>query len=238
VKRLLSATLIAIALLALAAGAASARPGRANTLATRAYLKARFLEIRADGPAYRSGIRAIEQLAAKVQSECRGVLAAAPNNQSPSEQEVNAEVFAVVLRAPERAEHAVSVRFARAVRHLHWSSRRLTQLVHTDAQRRALQSGIAPPSLCPDLQAWAASGYTATSASTKGYLHRLSAAGATTLAPSAQKAIKRLLARYEDRPAKALVRRTKKLEVLQARFAASVFPAVTSKVTQALHATS
>jgi hypothetical protein len=236
VKRLLSATLIAIALLAFAAAGANARPGRANALATRSYLKARLVEVRGNGPAYRAGIRAIEALAAKVQAECRGALAAAPNLQSPSEQEVLAEVFAVVVRAPERAEHAVAARFARSVRRLHWSNRRLTQLVHSDAQRRAVQSGIAPPSLCADLKAWAASGYTATSAATKSYLHRLSAAGATTLQPSGQKTIKRLLAHYEDSSARALVRRTKKQEALQAQFAAKAFPAATDKISQALHA--
>ena len=230
--------MIAIALLALAATAATARPGRANALTTRAYLKARLVEVRSNGPAYRAGIKAIEALAAKVQAECRGVLAAAPNLQSPSEQEVNAEVFAVVLRTPERAEHAVSVKFARTVRRLHWSDRRLTRLVHTDAQRRALQSGIAPPDLCADLKAWAASGYTATSAATKGYLRRLSAAGATTLQVSGQKTIKRQLARYEDRSAKALIRRTKTLEAQQARLAVKVFPEATGKVARALHATS
>ena len=230
--------MIAIALLAIAPTAATARPGRANALTTRAYLKARLVEVRANGPAYRAGIKAIEALAAKVQAECRGVLAAAPNLQSPSEQEVNAEVFAVVLRAPERAEHAVAVRFARSVRRLHWSGQRLTRLVHSDAQRRALQSGIAPPDLCTDLKAWAASGYAATSAATKGYLRRLDAAGATTLQLSGQKTIKGLLARYEDRTAKALIRRTKTLEAQQARFAAKVFPEATGKVAQALHATS
>jgi hypothetical protein len=230
--------MIAIALLALCAAAASAKPARANAAATRAYLKARLVEVRANGPAYRAGIKAIEQLAVRVQAECRGALAAAPNNQSPSEQEINAEVFAVVLRAPERAEHAVAVRFARAVRHLHWSNRSLTRLVHRDAQRRAVQSGIAPPNLCLDVKAWAASGYTATSAATKSYLHRLTAAGATTLQAASQKAIKRQLARYEDRSARTLVRRTKALEVQQARFAAKVFPEATGKVAQALHATS
>jgi hypothetical protein len=238
VKRLLSATLIAIALLACAAAVADARGGRANTQATRAYLKARFLEIRADGPAYRAGITGIEQLAVKVQGECRGVLAGAPKNQSPSEQEALAEVFAVVLRAPERAEHAVAARFARAVRRLRWSNGRLTRLVHSDAQRRALQSGILAPNLCADLKAWAASGYTATPATTKGYLRRLTAAGATTLGASAQKNIKRQLGRYEDATARAIVRRTKKLEAQQARYAASVFSPATARVSQALYATS
>jgi hypothetical protein len=236
VKRLLSATLLVIALLSLAAGAADARPARANALTTRAYLKARLVEMRGDGPAYRAGIRAIEALAGKVQAECRGILPAVPNPSSPSEKEALAEVFAVVVRAPERAEHAVAVSFARAVRHLHWSNRRLTSLVHAEAQRRALQSGIAPPNLCADLKAWAASGYTATSAATKGYLRRLAAAGATPLQASAQKTIKRLLARYEDRSARAIVRRTKKLEAAQARFAAKAFPEATNKVSQALHA--
>jgi hypothetical protein len=240
VKRLLSATMIAVALLACAADAANARPGRANALATRAYLKARYVEVHTNGPAYREGIKAIEQLAARVQVECRGALASAPNLQSTSEKEVLAEVFAVVLRAPERAEHAAAVKFARSVRRLHWSNRQLTLLTHSDAQRRAVQSGIAPPNLCADLKAWAASGYTATSAATKSYLHRLSAADALqpgARAGEAQKRIKRMLARYEDRSSKAVVRRTKALEAQQ-RYALKAFPEATGKVTQALHASS
>jgi hypothetical protein len=238
--RLALAALLSLIVCACAVASAEARPGPRNTAVTRRYLKARYLEVRANGPAYRAGIKSIEGLAAKVRAECPGVLAAAPNLQSQSEREVLDEVFAVVLRTPERAEHAAAARFARSVRRLRWSDRALTRLVHAYAAKLAAMSAIQPPNLCTDLNAWARSGYTATSAATKNYLRQLSVLEAPGVKLGARsedpaKKIARKLARFEDRAAKAILRRIRALEAQQQRVATSIFPSAAAKVTQALH---
>jgi hypothetical protein len=238
--RLAAALLVCLALSACGAASASALAGKRNVAVTHAYLNARYLEVRANGPAYRAGIKAIEGLATKVRAECPGVLAAAPNRHTQPEQEVFEEVFAVVVHMPEHAEHAAIARFAHTVRRLRWRDRALTRLVHAYAARLAAQSAVQPPNLCADLNAWARSGYTATTAATKNYLRQLSVfgtpgvkLGARPQAPA--KRIARMLSRYEDRAGKAILRRIRALEAQQQRVAKNIFPIAAAEVTQALH---
>jgi hypothetical protein len=241
--RLSSTGLLAIALVAFSAASASARSSQGDAAATRTYLKAHYTEVRANGIAYQAGIKAVGALAAKVQAECPGILAAAPHPavQSRSEVEISEEVFAAVLHTPERAQHAAIARFAHSVRHLHWSSRKLTRLVHTDAAKRAAQSAVQPPNLCTDLRAWAASGYQTPAAGTKSYLRRLSVLGLTGLhlgsAGTTEKTIARMLSRYENRADRAIVRRTTKLAAQQQATVGNSFVVAAAKVTQALHGT-
>jgi hypothetical protein len=241
-RRLASAALLASAFAAFSTASAGARVRPGDASATRAYVKAHYAEVRATGAAYRAGVTAVEALAAKVRAECPGVLAAAPQPavQSRAEVEVSEEVFAAVLRTPEHAEHAAIARFARSVGRLHWSSRRLTSLVHAFTAKRAAQSGLQPPSLCADLRAWAASGYQTPSAGTRSYVHRLAILGLSgghLGAVGEEKAIARMLARYESRADRTVVRRTSKLKAQQEAAAGNSFGEAAAKVTQALHGT-
>jgi hypothetical protein len=234
--------MLAIAFVAFSTASAGARVRHSDAAATGVYLKAHYIEVLATGTAYRAGIKAVEALAAKVQAECPGVLAAAPHPavQSRAELEVSEEVFAAVLRTPEHSEHAAIARFARSVRRLHWSNRNLTRLVHSFAVKRAAQSGLQPPNLCADLRAWAASGYQTPSSGTRSYVHRLSILGLSGVhlgAGGDEKAIARMLTRYENRLDRAIVRRTNKLKAQQETAAGNSFGVAAAKVTQALHGT-
>jgi hypothetical protein len=66
------------------------------------------------------------------------------------------------------------------VRRLRWSNPRLTKLFRSLAIEQDQQSAIPPPDLCSDMRFWVASGYTAVSAGTKRYLHRLSVVSSIT----------------------------------------------------------
>lgn len=241
--RLRSAGLLGVAIVAFSSESAGARTRPSDVAATRAYLKAQYSEVRADAVAYRAGIKAVEALGARVGVECPGVLAAEPHPAAPNrvETEISEEVFNVILRTPERAQHPAIERFARFVRRLRWSDRKLTRLAHSYAAERAARSGIPLPNLCADLQAWVASGYKTVSASTTQYLHRLGASGTIGLvgsgagAPAANTTIARMLAGYEDQADRAIIRRIKRFEARQQPSVGNAFLSAAGKVTHALH---
>jgi hypothetical protein len=184
-----STPLVAIAVLALSATPAPAgvRPG--DAAATHAYLEAKIAETHAIDAAYQAEIKALEELAAELKTECPGVLAGAPLHTkgkpvNQSATEITDELTAAVFGAGEQIQHPASVRFERTVRRLRWSNWRLTHLIHSFAVEQAVQSGLTSPSLCVDLRAWVASGYTAVSAATKRFLHQRQVVSSITLIES------------------------------------------------------
>ena len=238
-RRLGTASLLAVAIVALFSAPAGARARPGDVAATRAYLNAQYVEVRAAAATYRGGIKSVEALGARVQAECPGVLAAAPHSTSgnASVTEASEEVFAAILRTPERAAHAAYQRFARAVGHLHWSNSTLTRLVHSSALERATQSAIPAPNLCADMQSWAASGYRTVSPATAHYLHLLTGANAGSATGSdPAKTIPRLLASSEDATGRTLVKRIKSFEAKHTRAVGNTFVVASAKVSAALHA--
>ncbi len=101
-----------------------------------------------------------------------------------SDLHVFEELLIATLGAAERVEHAQLARFARTVGRLHWSNPKLTRLLRSLALESDEQSAIPVPDLCSDLHFWVSSGYTAVSAGTQLYLHRLSVVSSiTTIEP-------------------------------------------------------
>jgi hypothetical protein len=134
-------------------------------------------------------LKAIAVLEAQVKTECPGVPADAPprvkgEKTNQSQSEISQELLTATLGIPERVEHPAYARFARAVRRLRWSNPKLTKLLHSPAIEEAERSAIPLPNLCSDLKFWVASGYTAVSAGTKRYLHRLHVVSSITLIES------------------------------------------------------
>lgn len=97
-----------------------------------------------------------------------------------STYEVTEELLSATFGALGDVEHPAHARFARAVRRLRWSNAKLTRLLRSLANEEAAQSAIPPPELCSDMKSWVASGYTAVSAGTKQFLHRLQVVSSIT----------------------------------------------------------
>jgi hypothetical protein len=157
-----------------------------DATATHDYLEARIALGRATTAGKPADLKAITMLEAQVKAECPDVLAGAPphvkgEKTNPSQVEISQELLSVTLGTPERVEHPAYARFARIVRRLRWSNSKLTRLLHSLAVEDAEQSAIPSPDLCSDLKFWVASGYTAVSAGTKLYLHRLWVVSSITL---------------------------------------------------------
>jgi hypothetical protein len=205
-------------------GQASASVSARNANATHAYLEAKLVERRATAAMALAGVQAIEAFAGQLRLECPNVLVGMPplaRGQLPSETqtEVADEVLVAVLGSVERVDHPALARFYDTVRHLRWSNRKLTRLLHSLALERDEQSALPPPPLCADLRFWVASGYTASSPQTHLYRERMRAISEiTTIEPEPDEKgleglfnldglVARRLKPYEDRPDRALARR-------------------------------
>jgi hypothetical protein len=185
--------LAAFFLLALAvpAGAfAGAGVTSQDRAATRALLEARYTyeqALLASAPASRA---AAEQVADGLGGECPGALAGAPHEtldtffESPGRSESARQVgesnrerrqwsdlqgelaLALELRVSE-ADRQAALLYVRTVRSLRWSNNAVTALEHAGAGTLEWRVQSAPPAVCADMKAWAASGYKTLSPATK-----------------------------------------------------------------------
>lgn len=203
----------------LVSSTAFAQPRANDITATRGYLQAAYTKAREEPSRTSAGITALETLGGRLARECPGVLAGEPKavagaKPTSHELEVADEVFGVFYGTVEHAEYTVRARFARTVASLRWSDRALTRVIHALAAEEAVRADILLPNLCVDLRAWMDSGYQTVPLGTARYLHRLQIVAKLTVragAPmgmDAESYIERMLARYENKPDKVIIRRT------------------------------
>jgi hypothetical protein len=223
-RRLNGLALLTIGVMACLVAPALARVGANDAVATHDYLEARIALHRTMTAAEtRSELKVIVALATQVKTECPNVLVGAPphvkgEKTNQADLEVSEELWSVPFSAAEHVAHPADTRFARSVRGLHWSNRKLTKLLHSLALEQAEQSAIPPPNLCSDLKYWVASGYTAVSADTKQFLHRQKVVSSITqIEPEANEPLSNLfnldalvarrLKPYEDHTDQLLVKK-------------------------------
>jgi hypothetical protein len=214
-------TLIVLAALALAPATALARSSHGaatrrsspNSLATRAYIKADYALVsiaRANLPAAKA---AITSLGTTVSGECPLVAADAPQNHD-AEQLSNEVVGALEVAAYQPDKEAM-LAFAHTIRPLRWSNRKLTRAVDAYATKLEGFPTLAPPNICSDVTAWAASGYTTLPASAVSFDK-----GFYTFDIEAEEVPLRLLRPYESATAASLLHWTQRLEEPLAEFEA------------------
>jgi hypothetical protein len=227
-----------------ASGHASAN----DDVATHAYLDARLAARRTESGHPSSGLSAIDALAEAIKVECPDVLQAepAPARNGRAGGEISREISEAIFGASERVGHATDERFYKTVRRIRWSNPRLTKLLHELALEQAEQSGISAPPLCADLKAWVASGYTATTAATKHYLHRHDVvSGIATIEAEpgekpfedfleTERLVAHRLARYEDHADRLLAKKVFASEASLNTPAGKQFLAAVGKVYEAL----
>jgi hypothetical protein len=226
-KLLSAGAVIAAMAVVLWASTATARREPNNRAATAAYLRAKYAEGQAQAANPSAGLVALERLDKKLSAECPGVLVNAPkpgsgSKSSSSAMEIANEETSVIFGTMEHSEYLERARFARAVAHLSWSRRPLTELLRGHAAEEAAKAGVQLPHLCADLKAWVVSGYQTVSTGTKQYLHRLqvisqmtvitSEPGEPSLNFNVERIIAHRLAPYEDQADKAIIRRTEHVE--------------------------
>src|ERR1700693_225505 len=213
---------LAVSLPSATTGLAAIRP--TDAAATHAYLRARIVVEHAATTTEPAAIAALAQLEGQVKAGCPGVLAGAPphvkgERTNESDLNVSEELLLGTLGTAERVEHAQLARFAHTVRRLRWSNPKLTRLLRSLALESDEQSAIPVPDLCSDLRFWVSGGYTAVSAGTQLYLHRLRVVSSiTTIEPEPNEPIGENLFKpnalvahrlrpYEDRADRVLARK-------------------------------
>jgi hypothetical protein len=208
--RLASILLAALALaLAASPSAALARSGNAarsrNAAATRAYIQANYLFVRAARANLSAGKAALNDLVGQVAAQCP--LAAAESPQNHESEQLSDELVGAMTIVAFHPDVPAIAAFARAVGGLRWSDRALTRTVRTYAARLQGLAALALPEVCADVQAWTASGFRTVPASTVEFQQSYD-----DVDVEAEEVPLRLLAPYESAREASLLRRTKRLE--------------------------
>ncbi len=214
----LPALALALAVLTVApAPALAAAASSGDSASTHAYLTAAYAYDQASVANLASSKATFEGLANTLASECAGVLAGVPpqrfdtppggppqtarglgeaRRREQQLDELRSELSGALVLVFAQPDRQAAVALAGAVAPLSWSSPAITQLVHRIASERVQALELAPPSVCADMRAWAASGYKTLAPATKQLLASLRAQRA-----GAPKATLDLLLRASEGPA-------------------------------------
>lgn len=158
-----------LTILAAVAGAVLAIP--ASTLAsagdaaaTQAYIRANYALVHAAAGNIHRSEAGVAGVLAQVRSECPKAAMGSP--QDHDSEQLSDEMVGAIVVAGVHPNLAAIQGFIRAAGSLRWSNSRLTSAVHAYVGKAKALSALAPPHLCADIQAWAASGYQTLPAST------------------------------------------------------------------------
>ncbi len=161
-------TAVVLAGLALSLAPAAAQASSSDVAATRALAHATDALVRAASPDVHRGLAAAQRYAGQLVAQCPDAAAGSPQNHE-SEQ-LDDELIGAMTTVGYHVAAGPAATFARAVRGLRWSNRRLTRAVHTFAAKLAGLTRLATPDVCGDVRAWAASGYQTVPASTTAFV--------------------------------------------------------------------
>lgn len=205
-------SLIGISARAVSARAVSARavPARADSAArdagaTRAYIEADYRLTSTSRRHLSLSEAAIRALAKRTVSECPLAGEGAYVNHAANEisEEIVGTLVVIAFHPDRAAIHA----FVGAVKHLRWSSRRLTRAVRAYVVKLEHLAVLAPADICVDVKTYAATGFSTAPEATVRFNKLYFAADV-----EAEEVPLRLLASYEDSHGVELLRRVKKLE--------------------------
>jgi hypothetical protein len=135
-----------------------------DVAATRALARATDTLVRAANPEVSRGLAAAKRYASQVASQCPAAAAGSPQNHEA--EQLDDEVIGAMTTVGYRVAAGPVATFARQVRGLRWSNRRLTRAVKTFVTKLGGLTRLATPNVCADVRAWAASGYQTVPAST------------------------------------------------------------------------
>lgn len=147
---------------------ASALASSADTTATRAYVQANYGLLRVVKSHLPTSEAAPRQVLAQVSRECPRAGESSPQNKE-STQMSDEVIGAMVLQAARPDLPAIRA-FLATVKRLHWSNVRAQRAVSSYAAKLTTLATLATPSLCADVQAWAAGGFHSLPASTTRFV--------------------------------------------------------------------
>jgi hypothetical protein len=185
-----------------------------DAIATRAYLRAS--EAYASGASTWIGasVSAITSRVSEIVGECPSALTYVPRDEAF--REIGDVASTVIYYAGLAPSSAARLGWARSVGRLHWSNRRLTQLVRAQAAEEVALVAVVPPDVCADIKAWKTDVYAALPPSvTEFFTHLTAIEAGSYVVPSEQSreaVIMRLLTPYEGPGERRAVKGMKRLE--------------------------
>lgn len=184
-----------------------------NTSATRVYLRASEAYAQSEESQIGAIVAAMNAREGEVAAGCPGALAYAPRDSSFESltEELGISDWYAEL-APMRQQQ---LRSAAAIGGLHWSDRRITKLVRSEAAEERGDAALVLPDVCAAIVTWREGAYAALPASVTAFLTHVEAlsAGSTIGRAEEQRetVILHLLARYEDPAEKRFAGRVMRL---------------------------
>lgn len=194
---------------------APAVAARANSFAaTRTYLRASETYERTREADVGASITAIEFRDRQVAGECPSALTYAPRD--TAFVEFSEEIAMSDWYAAAGPLHASMLRMAGVIDRVRWSDRRLTRLAHSEAAEELGIVRLDSPDVCAQIEAWRASSYATLPSSVNDFLqHARMIESESTIGSSGEpreKAIMRLLRRYEGPAEQRIAERVRRLE--------------------------
>jgi len=127
-------------------------------MATRLYLLAMRNLSRAEQREASKGEAGIHSLIAHVSSQCPNVLAGAPETKAVDNLRI--QTLEQISHASIEPTRLAKIIFAKRVRLLHWSSRKLDYYVHGSAEEEQANAELKVPDICEEARGIVARGYT------------------------------------------------------------------------------
>lgn len=184
---------------------APALAGPADVSTTRSYVQANYALVQYGAARLGTAQALIDGVLYKAKGVCPQAAANSPQN--PESTQLSNEVIGAMVLAAIHAAAPEINGFLRVAGRSHWSNQALTRKIHGYAAKLKAMSALAPPNLCGDVKAWAASGFHKLPASTvrfdQQFMPNWVALGE----------LPALLKRYASADTKALLSRTNKLEL-------------------------
>jgi hypothetical protein len=196
--------LVASLLLGVALLPTNALAAEGNAASTKAYIQANYRFVRAAASQSHAIEVALNGVLGNVRRECP--MAAAGSPEDADSEQLSNEVIGALVTATVALDRTAGRQFASAARGLTWSNRALSRTIHAYVGKVTTLISLAPPSLCSDVNSWAASAFLALPVSTISFAPRFMSAW---VAPGELPAA---LAPYESPEDRQLARRTRHLE--------------------------
>jgi hypothetical protein len=159
---------ISVAALAIAPAVAPAAASGSDASTTETYLRANYALVKAGHANLGASIAAYKGVLSTVKRDCPRAAAESP--QDPESTELSNEVIGTMVLSAGRPDRPAVRSYLRAVAGLRWSSASITHAVSGYASMLRTLYHLSVPNLCADVEAWAASHFKSTSASTVSFV--------------------------------------------------------------------
>lgn len=201
---MLARTLLVVSLMGFVSAPAAAGAASRDIASTHAYIRANYAYLRASKARIASAEANVRRVIGQFAQQCPKVGAGSPQDEAA--QRLTYEVAGALWSASYSADVGPIRAFVRAVGHLQWSNRKLTQIARRYIKSLGEFIRLPIPDLCGDVHTWATSGFRTVSQSTINFDRHVEEIEGHTIPPH-------LLAPFANAADRRTLSATQRLEV-------------------------